>query len=58
MSACDVLDAILSLLRELPVYRVALVAGVTLVAAGIIYLLVDAVRYNAIPNLHVPLSEG
>lgn len=52
------LGAFVDLVLQLPLDQAAVVAGVTLLTAGILYLLLDALRYRAIPDLNVPLNEG
>lgn len=58
MEFVDIVEDAISLIRDMPVDQLALLAVVTMVTAGIVYLLVDALRYRAIPDLNVPLTEG
>lgn len=58
MELSDILEGLVSTLQGLQLDQVALLAGVTIVAAGILYVLLDALRYRAIPDLNVPLTEG
>jgi hypothetical protein len=58
MELSDIIEHVLSTLQGLQLNQVALLAGVTIVTACIVYLLVDALRYRAIPELNVPLTAG
>lgn len=58
MELSDIIEHVLSTLQGLQLNQVALLAGVTIITACIVYLLVDALRYRAIPELNVPLTAG
>lgn len=58
MQLCDLLQGWIEGLPALPLEQVAFLAAVTLVTAGILYLLLDAWRYRAIPDLDVSLTDG
>lgn len=58
MWACDVIEDLIHLVQQLPVDQLAVYAVVTIVTASIVYLLVDALRYKAIPELNVAPTPG
>lgn len=58
MELIDIIEDAISVIRDMPTEQLALLAVVTMVTAGIVYLLVDALRYRAIPDLNVPFTEG
>jgi len=58
MWACDVIEDLIQLVQQLPVDQLAVYAVVTIVTASIVYLLVDALRYKAIPELNVAPTPG
>lgn len=58
MEPIELIHNVISTLQGLQLDQAALLAGVTLVTAAIVYLLLDALRYRAIPELNVPLTEG
>jgi type IV secretory pathway VirB2 component (pilin) len=58
MWMCDTLQEVLAILQGVPLDQAAMVAVVTIVTAGIVYLLFDAWSYRAIPDLIVSLTPG
>lgn len=58
MQLCELLQDWIEGIPALPLEQVAFLAAVTLVTAGIVYLLLDAWRYRSIPDLNVSLTDG
>lgn len=59
MGLCDsLLDHVVKIIQAVPMAALAVYAAVALVTAGMLYLLLDARRYRAIPELNVPLTPG
>jgi hypothetical protein len=58
MELLDHLKDVVDLLQDTPMDQLALIAVVTVVTAGVVYLLLDALRYRAIPELKVDLTPG
>lgn len=54
----DLITQILDVLLDLQPSQLAVLAGVTIAAAAIIYVLLDALRFRAIPELDVSLTPG
>lgn len=58
MEITDMFDIILTKLNEIQLEQLAFLAVVTLVTAFVVYVLVDAARYKAIPVLNVAILPG
>jgi hypothetical protein len=54
----DIIHDSIAFLQGIPLDLAALVAVVTIVTASIVYLLLDAWSYRAIPDLNVSLTSG
>lgn len=58
MDLVDHLNDLIDMIQGTSMEQLALIAVVTMVTAGVVYLLVDALRYRAIPVLNVELTSG
>jgi hypothetical protein len=58
MELLDHLTDVIDIIKGTPMDQLALITVVTMVTAGVVCLLLDALRYRAIPELKVELTSG